>query len=64
MQKLTEQSAWLIIYISRNKIKMHKKYQYNRLDATGRNLSSKRKERTDSEDEGIEDSAENFTASN
>ena len=31
---LTEQNAWLIIYKSKNKIKMHKKYQYNRLDAT------------------------------
>ena len=30
---LTEQNAWLIIYISKNKIKMHGKYQYNRLDA-------------------------------
>ena len=31
---LTEQNAYLIIYLSRNKNKMHEKYQYNRLDAT------------------------------
>ena len=31
---LTEQNVWLIIYKSKNNIKMHEKYQYNRLDAT------------------------------
>ena len=31
---LTEQNAGLIIYKSKNKIKMHEKYQYNRLNAT------------------------------
>ena len=36
---LTEQNAWLIIYKSKNKIKMHEKYQYNRLDATEGTLS-------------------------